>query len=366
MKIRHVSVAVLAIALVAPACSDDSSAPAATRSPATTDAPRTTASGTTGTAAPATTAGGTTGTAAPATTAGATTGPIDITDIVFSKRDGDCAAYDATYVAFVDDLTRNVMFEAGVTITADADACILTTNGIPNHDFDDASAMFADPVAEVPGTYTIPRHPQPAARPTALSQRSYDGVMLNGVPIDLLSAGCYRPDDPMADANGNVQIGCFGDVDWLLDPLGVEGAFGADEHNAHTQPGGLYHYHGNPMALFDDSPGPDGSPVIGFAADGFPIFGSYFLDPDTGQVRKAESGWSLEAGTRPTGDGNPGGTYDGTYVQDYEYTGDGDLDECNGMTVDGQYGYYVTDAYPWILGCLTGTPDPSFDKGPGG
>ena len=44
------------------------------------------------------------------------------------------------------------------------------------------------------------------------------------------------------------------------------------------------------------------------------------------------------------------------------FTGNGDLDECNGMTVDGDYGYYVTDAYPWVLNCLIGDPDPSFDK----
>ena len=49
-------------------------------------------------------------------------------------------------------------------------------------------------------------------------------------------------------------------------------------------------------------------------------------------------------------------------VADWEFTGTGDLDECNGMTVDGEYGYYVTDSYPWILACLTGAPDASFRK----
>jgi len=34
---------------------------------------------------------------------------------------------------------------------------------------------------------------------------------------------------------------------------------------------------------------------------------------------------------------------------DWEYTGTGDLDKCNGMSVDGQYGYYVTDTYPCLL-----------------
>ena len=59
---------------------------------------------------------------------------------------------------------------------------------------------------------------------------------------------------------------------------------------------------------------------------------------------------------------NPGGNYDGTYVDDWEFTNAGDLDACNGMTVNGQYGYYVTESYPWVMGCISGTPDNSFNK----
>ncbi|MFT7518522.1 MAG: hypothetical protein ACI9MC_000654 [Kiritimatiellia bacterium] len=58
----------------------------------------------------------------------------------------------------------------------------------------------------------------------------------------------------------------------------------------------------------------------------------------------------------------PAGTYDGTFVDDYAFTGSGDLGACNGMTRDGVDGFYVTDSYPWVLGCFTGTPDPSFHK----
>ena len=65
---------------------------------------------------------------------------------------------------------------------------------------------------------------------------------------------------------------------------------------------------------------------------------------------------------------NPGGNYNGTYIQDYEYNqaaltaGTCDLDECNGMTRNNIYGYYVTDSYPWVLKCFKGTPDQSFRK----
>jgi len=57
--------------------------------------------------------------------------------------------------------------------------------------------------------------------------------------------------------------------------------------------------------------------------------------------------------------------YDGQFRGDWEYQANqGDLDECNGMTVDGQYGYYVTDTFPWVLGCFKGNLDTSFTAGP--
>ena len=122
------------------------------------------------------------------------------------------------------------------------------------------------------------------------------------------------------------------------------------------------HYHGPPNALFEFGSA-NGSPVVGFAADGFPIFGSEFYDPDLDTVRAATSSYQLKAGTRPSGAGEPGGVYDGTFRDDYEYVaGIGDLDECNGMTLDGVYGYYITATYPYIIGCFKGVPHSSFEK----
>ncbi|MEQ8953657.1 MAG: YHYH protein, partial [Gammaproteobacteria bacterium] len=67
--------------------------------------------------------------------------------------------------------------------------------------------------------------------------------------------------------------------------------------------------------------------------------------------------------SRPVSADDPGGSYDGTYRDDYQYVAQsGDLDECNGMMRDGVYGYYVTASYPWVLACFQGTPDASFDK----
>lgn len=288
---------------------------------------------------------------------------IDISYAIFHERSADCAVYDNSYLSNVEDEQRNQGFAGAVTIASDDSGCTITTNSIPNHNFNDSSANFHDPVKENAATYHVTRTPAVATKTTALSQRVNNGVMLNGVVLDILSAGCYKPDGRRTDADGNVQIGCKSNDAWLLDPLSTTTSFGADEHNAHTQPNGLYHYHGNPNAMFDDNPGPAGSPVVGFAADGFPIYGSYFLDPISGSVRKAVSGYALKPGTRGSkSDTNPGGSYDGTYVDDWQFTDAGDLDECNGMRVDGQYGYYVTDTYPWVMKCFSGTPDASFGK----
>ena len=50
-----------------------------------------------------------------------------------------------------------------------------------------------------------------------------------------------------------------------------------------------------------------------------------------------------------------GGHHDGTFTSDFEYVkGSGDLDGCNGITVDGKYMYLVTKEFPYISRCLMG------------
>ena len=82
---------------------------------------------------------------------------------------------------------------------------------------------------------------------------------------------------------------------------------------------------------------------------------------DGGGPRQQVAGYTMPTGGRGSVTSD---NYDGQFRGDYEYVaGSGDLDECNGMKVNGHYGYFVTEAYPWVLGCFTGTPDPSFGLG---
>ena len=152
---------------------------------------------------------------------------------------------------------------------------------------------------------------------------------------------------------------------------------------------GTYHYHALTHPLQEDSDqtqppaNGDGSPVIGFAPDGFPIYGHWFIDANN-QLVKAESGYETYAtesrtpiatalhGTPPTPwdiANNPGafasdfGLEMGRYEEDWYFAGTGNLDECNGAyDVNGDYGYYITDKYPFTPPCTFGARDPSFGK----
>jgi len=50
-----------------------------------------------------------------------------------------------------------------------------------------------------------------------------------------------------------------------------------------------------------------------------------------------------------------GGHHDGSFGSDFEFVeGSGDLDECNGITIDGIYLYLVTKEFPYVSRCLMG------------
>jgi arylsulfatase A len=152
-----------------------------------------------------------------------------------------------------------------------------------------------------------------------------------------------------------------------------------DLNGGHVNNVSRYHYHNIPTDYFNNDLNIDGtshSPLLGYAADGFPIYYKYlYSDPnDTNStISTFSSGFQLKAGTRP-GDGvtAPNGNYDGNYVEDYEYVNaNSDLDECGGRFgktpdfPDGTYYYVLTDNWPYIPRCLKGMyVDNSFKIGP--
>ena len=296
------------------------------------------------------------------------TDATDITDAIFTSQSANCADYVKSYTSSAKDVNNNnKVFTGSLTISTASGKCSFTSTQIPNHDFNDGSSKFVTDVASSSKTYSISASPTAADSVTELSLSYDNALFLNGVKLDLLSAGCFEVGTGKIGCNDNYKS----DQYWRYDPMYSGNNFGTDSHNAHTQPTGEYHYHGDPKALYDTSSTTKVSPVIGFAADGYPVFGPYFKD-SSNTIRKAVSCYVTKTGSRQAlSDAKtttPAGSYDGTYIQDYEYDlgkktdGTCDLDECNGMTVNNVYGYYVTDSYPWVLKCFKGTLDPSFKK----
>lgn len=138
-----------------------------------------------------------------------------------------------------------------------------------------------------------------------------------------------------------------------------------------------YHLHVNPTCLYDDTDSSQHAPIIGFAFDGFPIYGAYaFANTDgTGAIKRMQSSYRLRSitqrNTLPNGTQLPTSLHGpalviyplGAYVEDFEYVAElGDLDEWNGRFCitpeypNGTYAYFTTiDAaqipvFPYVLG----------------
>lgn len=246
-----------------------------------------------------------------------------------------------------------------VSISVDGDTRVVKANGLPDH----TPGQFprqGNPNRISPQDYTfkIPVKPQVAERPTP-NRGAFFAVALNGVPFEPGTAEFWDR-DPRSG--------------WVYEAKSRFIDLGLDQHDAHVQPTGAYHYHGLPNGLVERRGGTENKMLlVGYAADGFPLYTSWGLaDPkDAGSaVRKLKSSWRLKSGTRPNG---PGGKYDGRFTEDYEYVaGSGDLDECNGRWSvspeypEGIYQYYITDEFPYLARQWRGTPDASFRKsGPG-
>jgi hypothetical protein len=239
-----------------------------------------------------------------------------------------------------------------VAITVEGALRWIRGNGLPDHPTG-AFPVRGNPnqIAPQNHAFRVPVAPRAAERPTLVGMSLF-GVAVNGVVFDPAAAEWWRDDR----ASG-----------WQYEALGGGRNLGLDREHAHVQPTGTYHYHGLPELLLARLTG--GRPrvvLVGWAADGFPIYGPWIQpDPaDPASVRPAVTGYRLRAGERA---GGPGGRHDGTYVQDWEFVpGAGDLDECNGRwgrTPDfpqGIYHYVLTEEFPFVPRFWRGVPDESF------
>jgi hypothetical protein len=273
-------------------------------------------------------------------------------------------------------LTNQVCFEVDDNIR------YIFSNNYPDHsdNYNQAQFDINDEGQDYDYSYTMCAYPEEAASFTPLYEEvevtmgctdTYEfGVSINGVRYDPSSAVTFENDD----GSNN--------LDWHVEATSTENSIGQNmgtDNGGHLNPFGEYHYHGVPTDYFVNDLGIDGSdhsPIVGYAADGFPIYYKYVFSDETddlSSIETASSGYTLRSGTRGGDDLTaPSGNYDGNYYEDYEYSAASTiLDECNGrtgVTPDYPYGtyyYVITDEYPYIPRCFKGTVlDNTFRVGP--
>jgi len=71
----------------------------------------------------------------------------------------NCADYIGQYNASAKDVLRGGEFEASIETQTTGNTCTLSSNSIPNHDFNDGETSFANAVGEVAKTYSFPTSP---------------------------------------------------------------------------------------------------------------------------------------------------------------------------------------------------------------
>jgi hypothetical protein len=237
----------------------------------------------------------------------------------------------------------------------------VTANGIPNHKVG-PFPNETNPHSIRPQQYRIdlPASPQPADKITSIYLSGRRGPP--NMPFGITVIGVLMDPGTAEFWNGDRQAG------WNYEALSGAVPLGIDENLAHVQPNGGYHYHGLPRPLLKslDLKAGSHSPLVGWAADGFPVYALYgYADPKKAEsaVIELKSSFRLKDGDRPGGDRAPGGKFDGTFVQDYEFVeGIGDLDECNGRFcvtpefTNGTYAYFLTNDWPVIPRSFRATP----------
>ena len=245
---------------------------------------------------------------------------------------------------------------------------VLTGNGIPNHDLTGGSFATLVSAQNVAATYTL--NPTATSVVTAIRTPAAVGYAINSVKFDPTTAGTC-----LNTATGSPLTGCNyagGGGPWtmvaLIDPSvsPFRFTFGTDVSNGHTQPNGQYHYHGTPNNLVAklNSNSTTSMTLVGWAADGFPVYSSLgrtTANDASSALKEMTSSYRVKS-TPGTGRPSVSDFAMGHFDEDWAFTaGSGDLDECNGRTgvtaefPKGIYHYYITKTYPFIQRCIKGT-----------
>jgi hypothetical protein len=223
---------------------------------------------------------------------------------------GSAAFAHDEHCAAVTESVANAGFDARVTVTCTDSHAVIQSDTYPNHE-KMTGIVGTNEQVPVPADYAAPILLSPTLGTSPLTRDAALGVAINGVPIYDYTGGGEMSEADLAHhqaRHDTIQTK-------QLDVCGGHAGRGDD-----------YHYHAKPTCMVEQMANRGDDPIIGWAFDGFPIYG----------------------------DNNP----DGSPISK------GDLDICNGQP-DETFGYrYHTSAEaPYIVQCLMGVMT-DFDRLP--
>ncbi len=192
-------------------------------------------------------------------------------------------------------------FKDKVTVTCSADQALISSDTYPDHELMTGIAGTNEQLP-VPAEYAAPIPLIPSLGSTPLTRDAALGVAVNGVPIYDYTGGGEMSDADLYHHQTKHDT-------LLTHQLDVCGG--------HAGRGDDYHYHVKPTCMIEQMKNAGDDAIIGWAFDGFPIYG----------------------------DNNPDGTPVAVDV----------LDVCNGQADDTfGYRYHTSPSAPYIVQCLMG------------
>lgn len=201
-------------------------------------------------------------------------------------------------------------FDDRVSVSCTESHATIQSDTYPNH-LMMTGIIGTNEQVPVPAEYNAPIILSPMLSDTPLTRDAALGVAINGVPIYDYTAGGEMNQEDLAHHQARHDTFQTGQL---------------DECGGHAGRGDDYHYHVKPTCMIEQMANAGDDAIIGWAFDGFPIYGN----------------------------NNP----DGSLISD------GDLDICNGQ-LDEKYGYryHTSENSPYIIQCLMGIVN-NFDRLP--
>ncbi|MBO58471.1 MAG: hypothetical protein CMA77_05700 [Euryarchaeota archaeon] len=247
-------------------------------------------------------------------------------------------------------------FQCELSVSTQNGEMVVDSNGIPNHDFLSTMGCCTDevnlewhitlnPVNDTQGGHDSTNCPGAQGQWECAPNRGPVAVAVNGVPM-------YGPEE---GPGGDAVALHFDYFEEDRQPIFMGWC---TSHSA----GNNFHYHYDAQCQYwAPSSGEDmsdyqitklqsqqHSPIIGWAFDGYPIYGMYGYDNDGQTIRAITSSYAIER-TQDGGDQGYNGIDDWNYFQ-----GLGDLDACNGRF--GPTPEYPNGIYHYVSTPLSASP----------